>query len=184
MGETRHKGRGWALHWALHVRDGDETDVHWRLPCDGRAWRTTSWRTFHRTIYIIRSMLSLVEVRDDALRQPAKAVETACEGACEGACECECECVETARKSRRDDGESGRRGVGYGDRRGPAGARGINASEWTFCAIANRVSGEPARGGRAEGAARSSPEAADFRGPRVSGVSGFVSAVACARPRV
>ena len=27
----------------------------------------------HRTIYIIRSMLSLVEVRDDALRQPAKA---------------------------------------------------------------------------------------------------------------
>ena len=68
MGETRHKGRGWALHWALHVRDGDETDVHWRLPCDGRAWR----RTFHRTIYIIRSMLSLVEVRDDALRQPVK----------------------------------------------------------------------------------------------------------------
>ena len=68
MGETRYKGRGWALHWALHVRDGDETDVHWRLPCDGRAWRRT---TFHRTIYIIRSMLSLVEVRDDALRQPA-----------------------------------------------------------------------------------------------------------------
>ena len=100
MGETRHKGRGWALHWALHVRDGDETDVHWRLPCDGRAWR----RTFHRTIYIIRSMLSLVEVRDDALRQPAKAVTVN---------------VETARKSRRDDGESGRRGVGYGDRRGP-----------------------------------------------------------------
>ena len=130
MGETRYKGRGWALHWALHVRDGDETDVHWRLPCDGRAWR----RTFHRTIYIIRSMLSLVEVRDDALRQPAKAgAMTASLGAGES-----------------DMGTAA-----------PAGARGINASEWTFCAIANRVSGEPARGGRAEGAARSSPEAAD-----------------------
>ena len=39
--KTRHKGRCWALHWALHVRDCDETDVCWilsrRLPCLERA---------------------------------------------------------------------------------------------------------------------------------------------------
>ena len=158
MGETRHKGRGWALHWALHVRDGDETDVHWRLPCDGRAWRTTSWRTFHRTIYIIRSMLSLVEVRDDALRQPAKAgAMTASLGAGES-----------------DMGTAA-----------PAGARGINASEsgrFVLLRIAFRGSPRAAAERRARRDRARRPRTARVRRKRVR--ERCESAVACARPRV
>ena len=99
-------------------------------------------------------MLSLVEVRDDALRQPAKAgAMTASLGAGES-----------------DMGTAAARGC----------ARDKRLGEDVLCYCESRFGGARARrpsGGR--GAIEPGG-----RGPRVSGVSGFVSAVACARPRV